>query len=184
MKKEDLFEVLENIDDQLIQRSEGEAKVKSKVIPFLVKASIIATCAGFVMYVGTHFYGGSNDVGRLGLNVEETGQMVESENATISLMPAYGFTMNDRVYFPISFEERREFGLIGENDSGLTAENTYVIEQKDIGEKIGEVEASENDKIIGLSVYHFNTFPTDDRIVILENEGKFAFYVSSNINLE
>ena len=40
---------------------------------------------------------------------------------------AYGFTMegSDVLYFPISFSERKIFGIIDENATGLTAENTY-----------------------------------------------------------
>ena len=69
---------------------------------------------------------------------------------------AYGFTMegSDVLYFPISFSERKIFGIIDENATGLTAENTYKITADDLGNVMGIVGDSEDERMIGETVYH------------------------------
>ena len=64
---------------------------------------------------------------------------------------AYGFTMegSDVLYFPISFSERKIFGIIDENATGLTAENTYKITADDLGNVMGIVGDSEDERMIG-----------------------------------
>ena len=92
---------------------------------------------------------------------------------------AYGFTMegSDVLYFPISFSERKIFGIIDENATGLTAENTYKITADDLGNVMGIVGDSEDERMIGETVYHFVNFPKDDAICIVKVNGTYQFYV-------
>ena len=84
----------------------------------------------------------------------------------------------ETAYFNISFDERKEFGLIGEDEIGLTAENTYEITEDDIGEFMGTViEGREN--MAGSKVYHFTKYPDSDRICIIETPEGFKFYTGS-----
>ena len=101
----------------------------------------------------------------------------------ISQEIAYGFTMeeSDILYFPISFSQRKTFGLIEENATGLTDENTYQITSDDLGDVMGIVGDSQDESIIGKTVYHFIKFPTDDSICIVEVRGTYEFYVKDGV---
>ena len=96
---------------------------------------------------------------------------------------AYGFTMegSDVLYFPISFSERKIFGIIDENATGLTAENTYKITADDLGNVMGIVGDSEDERMIGETVYHFVNFPKDDAICIVKVIGTYQFYVKEGV---
>ena len=96
---------------------------------------------------------------------------------------AYGFTMegSDVLYFPISFSERKIFGIIDENATGLTAENTYKITADDLGNVMGIVGDSEDERMIGETVYHFVNFPKDDAICIVKVNGTYQFYVKEGV---
>ena len=84
----------------------------------------------------------------------------------------------ETAYFNISFDERKEFGIIGEDEIGLTAENTYEITEDDIGEFMGTViESREN--LAGSKAYHFSKYPDSDRICIIETPEGFKFYTGS-----
>ena len=96
---------------------------------------------------------------------------------------AYGFTMeeSDVLYFPISFSQRKIFGLIDENAAGLTDENTYQITDDDLGGVMGIVGDSQDESIIGETVYHFIKFPSDDAICIVKVNGVYQFYVKEGV---
>ena len=101
----------------------------------------------------------------------------------ISQEIAYGFTMegSDVLYLPISFSQRKTFGLIDENETGLTDENTYQITSDDLGDVMGIVGNSQDESIIGKTVYHFIKFPADDSICIVEVGGTYEFYVKDGV---
>lgn len=101
--------------------------------------------------------------------------MASIDTPTIDI--AYGVTLNDRTYFPISFEERKQFGLLPEDATGLTPENTYAITDADLGAVMGTVSHSENTSAIGATAYHFAKYPDSDQICILEIDGTYEFYV-------
>ena len=84
----------------------------------------------------------------------------------------------DTAYFGISFDERKEFGLIGEDEIGLTEENSYKITEEDIGEFMGTVIEGEG-KIVGSKVFHFAKYPDSDKICIIETPEGFEFYTGS-----
>ena len=97
---------------------------------------------------------------------------------------AYGFTMeeSDVLYLPISFSQRKTFGIIDENATGLTAENTYKITADDLGDIMGIVGHSQDETMIGETVYHFISFPADDAICIVKVNGAYQFYVKEGVD--
>lgn len=101
----------------------------------------------------------------------------------VAVENAYGFTMegSDVLYLPISFSERKIFGLIDENATGLTDENTYQITDDDLGDVMGIVGDSQDESIIGETVYHFIKFPSDDAICIVKVNGIYQFYVKEGV---
>ena len=85
---------------------------------------------------------------------------------------AYGFAIGDRLYFPISFDDRKKFGLVPQEDFGATPNNYYVITEGDLGEIIGVVENSANESLMGATVYHFAAFPDSYAICIVDRGEK------------
>ena len=59
----------------------------------------------------------------------------------------------------------------------MTAENTYKITADDLGNVMGIVGDSEDERMIGETVYHFVNFPKDDAICIVKVNGTYQFYV-------
>lgn len=92
---------------------------------------------------------------------------------------AYGFALegNDILYFPISFSQRKAYGLVDRNATGLTEENTYRITEDDLGGVMGTVGESREKSLIGEKVYYFAGFPSDDTICIVKINGEYQFYV-------
>lgn len=109
-------------------------------------------------------------------NPSTTPPVVEQETA-------YGFTMegSDTLYLPISFFQRKAFGIVDENATGLTDENTYKITADDLGDVMGIVGDSREEGIVGETVYHFIKFPTDDSICIVAVRGTYEFYVKEGV---
>lgn len=95
---------------------------------------------------------------------------------------AYSVTLSSSpaAYFPISFEERKTYGLVGKDDAGLTAENTYRITEADLGEPMGTVTECMDENLVGSPVYHFASFPELDSICIVETKSGYEFYTSDS----
>lgn len=96
---------------------------------------------------------------------------------------AYGFTMeeSDVLYLPISFSQRKKFGLVDKNAAGLTKENEYKATDNDLGDVMGIVCSSQDKSLVGKTVYHFVRFPANDSICIVEAGGEYEFYVKQDI---
>ena len=92
---------------------------------------------------------------------------------------AYKIYFSDVAYAPISFQARKDYGLIDEAATGLTPENTYPITEADLGEVIGTVDdCPGNPDLIGCTIYHFAKYPDDMNICIVEVHGEYEFYVA------
>ena len=155
MKNEILLDAIGKIDEELVFAAE---KGKRKKFPFIKWAAAAAIFAVIIF----------------GAEVKpfEHNPLVQSEQ----FIKIEGF--ENVMYGPILFEERKEFGIIGEDEIGLTEENRYEITEKDIGEFMGTVVEGEED-IIGSRVYHFTKYPDSDRICIIETPEGFKFYTGS-----
>jgi len=81
---------------------------------------------------------------------------------------AYGFAIGDKLYSTISFDERRKFGLVPQEDWGSTLDNYYVITEKDLGDILGFVESSQDESLVGATIYHYAAFPDSYAICIVD----------------
>lgn len=114
-----------------------------------------------------------------GIAAHQAGLFREPQDTTIN-QEAYGFCLEgnqNAVYFPISFEERREYGLVPEDAVGLSKENTYQITEGDLGETMGIVASCGDESMIGREVYHFAQYPDKDSICIVDTPTGYKFYV-------
>lgn len=128
----------------------------------------------------------------VGVTAYKSGIFQKPQNADASIDAvieeiAYGFSLGENdavVYFPISFDERREYGLVPEDAVGLTKENTYQITEADLGEHMGTVSSCENETMIGCDVYHFAKYPDKDSICIVDTPVGYEFYVCTWLNVK
>ena len=121
-----------------------------------------------------------------GIAVHQAGLFREPQDTTIN-QEAYGFCLEgnqNAVYFPISFEERREYGLVPEDAVGLSKENTYQITEGDLGETMGIVASCGDESMIGREVYHFAQYPDKDSICIVDTPAGYKFYVCTWLNVQ
>ncbi len=157
------------IDEAIHYKKKVQKSGKKTNKDSLVKWGTMAACLCLIVagaFTLPHFIG--NDTSSTPPIVEEN---------------AYGFTMeeSDVLYFPISFSQRKIFGLVDENAAGLTDENTYQITDDDLGGVMGIVGDSQDERIIGETVYHFIKFPSDDAICIVKVNGIYQFYVKEGV---
>ena len=121
-----------------------------------------------------------------GIAVHQTGRFREPQDTTIDHV-AYGFCLEgnlNAVYYPISFEERREYGLVPDDAVGLNKENTYQITEDDLGESMGIVASCGDESMIGCEVYHFAQYPDKDSICIMDTPTGYEFYVCTWLNVQ
>lgn len=166
MTSEKLYEVLGGINETHINEARAYHKAKK---PGWVKWGAMAACLCLIavcVFTLPHL---------IGNNTPSTPSIVGEH--------AYGFTMEESgvLYFPISFSQRKAFGLIDESATGLTDENTYQITDDDLGGIMGIVGDSQDESIIGEMVYHFIKFPSDDAICIVKVNGIYQFYVKEGV---
>lgn len=166
LKEQRIIEALSNVDEKYIEEAAPVNKKRKK--PVWIKWTAVAACLAIV--VGGVFLW------------KDRGNDIIAE-PTFEETVAYGFTMGDAVYFPISFEDRIRFGLVPEDAMGLTPENTYEITEDDLGEVMGIVETSDNESLVGATVYHFAKYPEYDAICIVEVNGEYSFYTSDGLLL-
>lgn len=121
-----------------------------------------------------------------GIAVHQTGRFREPQDTTIDHV-AYGFCLEgnlNAVFYPISFEERREYGLVPDDAVGLNKENTYQITEDDLGESMGIVASCGDESMIGCEVYHFAQYPDKDSICIVDTPTGYEFYVCTWLNVQ
>ena len=167
MNAKKFSDAMSELDTKYVDEALNYKKKEKK--PGWIKWGAIAACLCLIVagaFTLPHFIG--NDIPSTPPVVEEN---------------AYGFTMegSDVLYLPISFSQRKTFGLIDENATGLTDENTYQITDDDLGDIMGIVGDSQDESIIGETVYHFIKFPSDDAICIVKVNGIYQFYVKEGV---
>lgn len=167
MNAKKFSDAMGELDSKYIDEALNYKKKAKK--PVWIKWGAMAACLCLIVagaFTLPHFIG--NDIPSTPPVVEEN---------------AYGFTMegSDVLYLPISFSQRKTFGLIDENVTGLTDENTYQITDDDLGGIMGIVGDSQDESIIGETVYHFIKFPSDDVICIVKVNGIYQFYVKEGV---
>ncbi|MBE6949450.1 MAG: hypothetical protein E7456_06345 [Ruminococcaceae bacterium] len=168
MKEQKKVNIMEKVSEKYIKEA-APGKKKKELKPWVKWLAAVACVAAMV--------GGS-------YLLQSSDEPAPADEETVVADVAYGFTMNDCTYFPISFDERIRYGLVPEDAVGLTEENTYKITEADLGELMGSVEACGDESLVGASVYRFAKYPEYDSVCIVEAEGKYSFYTASGMVLE
>lgn len=166
MKGEDLLQKMELVDPAFVM--EADEKPKRKVISIAKWAAVACLC----IVLGLALHSG----------LRQTPDV--STTPPDSTAEVYGFCINDdetKMYFPLSYEERRLYGLLpGENAVG-GIRRAY---ESDLGELMGRVTDCPNENLLGCKVYHYNKFPELESICILETSSGYSFYRCSFLWVE
>ena len=166
MNKNDLFRAFDNVDDEILERSEAagcDCKKKSRWL----KWGPIAACIGLILIVAMS--GGENGV--LDNYSEEQ---------------AYGFDLDGNgrtIFFPISFDDRIRYGLVSEGEVGLNKDNIYQITEDDLGDPMGTAGNCGDEALNGSKVYHYAKFPEYDSICIVDTPNGYVFYTCNSLNV-
>lgn len=166
MKGEDLLQKMELADPAFVM--EADEKPKKKVISIAKWTAVACLCLvlGLLLHSGL----------KRATNADTTPMDSTAE--------VYGFCINDdetKMYFPLSYEERRLYGLLpGENAVG-GIRRAY---ESDLGEFMGRVTDCPNENLLDCKVYHYNKFPELESICILETPSGYSFYCCSYLWVE
>lgn len=184
MNRKDLYRSFNEVDARILERSEAASRGKKK--PSWLKLGAMAACLCLVV-AGTVVYRS----GVPQLPQDETLDNKENYDATVDHRgedsTVHGFTLNGNdaaIYFPISFDERKEYGLVSEEAVGLDQGNTYRITPKDLGEQMGTVTSCGDESLIGCEVYHFAAYPDKESICIVNTSSGYAFYVCNDLYIK
>ena len=163
MKGEDLLQKMELADPAFVM--EADEKPKKKVISIAAWAAVACLC----LVLGLALHSG----------LRQTPDV--STAPPDSTAEEYGFCINDdgtKIYFPLSYEERRIYGLLDAEGQMLRA---Y---ESDLGELMGRVSDCHNENLLGCKVYHYNKFPELESICVLESGSGYSFYCCSYLWVE
>lgn len=168
MKSNRILDAVGGINEEAVRDAKAYKKGKSRS---WAKWGTVAACLCLVV---------------AGIAVYQIGLFQEPQDATID-NAAYGFCLEgnpNAVYYPISFEERREYGLVPEDAEGLNKENTYQITEDDLSQPMGTVASCGDESLVGCEVYHFAQYPDKDSICIVDTPAGYEFYVCSWLNVQ
>lgn len=168
MNGNEFLEKLEFVNPQFIEEADIKPNVKKH---FLVKLIVVAASICLVLTAGVF----AADYFNL-FNGEE-GKKIIVEHAS-----AAGFSIdgnNDIIYFPISFDDCKRYGIIRQDAIGLSREDAYEITSADIGELMGTVTNCDDQTLAGRNVYHYLKFPDYDSICIVDTGSGYQFYTGS-----
>lgn len=184
MNRKDLYRSFNEVDERILERSEAASRGKKK--PAWLKWGAMAACLCMVVAGAVVYQSGVPQ-----LPQDETLDNKENYDATVDHRyedsTVHGFAMNENdtaIYFPISFDERKEYGLVSDEAVGLDQDNTYRITPKDLGEQMGTVTSCGDESLIGCEVYHFATYPDKGSICIVNTPSGYAFYVCNNLYIK
>ncbi len=169
--RDEIIDSIGKIDHDMIERVDA-LRQKKRAQRIRLKWGVLAACLCLSVTGALTFS-----------RLLATNHPAVSQNAG-ALETAYSFTLKGKgtVYAPISFEERKMFGLVDPYATGLTDENTDRITIDDLGKIMGVVGSCENEKLVGASVYYFAKYPENDSICIVDSNGTYHFYVKANFS--
>ncbi|QNL44429.1 hypothetical protein H8790_13490 [Oscillibacter hominis] len=108
----------------------------------------------------------------------QTAVQPPSSSGSETAEAAYGFILNDRFYLPITFDQRKEFGLVPEDAAGLAEEYRFPPTEADLGRRIGYAEQSDDPALVGAAVYRWAALPDNGRICVVEiSQGRYDYFV-------
>ncbi len=105
-----------------------------------------------------------------------------NHKVTVQHAAAAGFNLSgndDIVYFPISFDDCKRYGIISQDAIGLSRDDAYEISSDDIGELMGTVTSCGDKTLVGRNVYHYSKFPNYDSICIIDTNKGYEFYTGT-----
>lgn len=167
MKGKDLLDKMELIDPAYIEAADRKPQNKRGVG---LKFGAIAACLCFLISTVAA-------ICAIVAHQSNIYDIVDNYNVTM----AAGFYLDGEgtLYFPVSFEQRKKYGLVSEDAVGLNKENTYRITEADIGEQIGVVAGCADETLNGCKVYSFTKYSEDNSICIVDTPKGYAFYTCS-----
>lgn len=172
MRGTEFLDKMELIDPAYIEAADVKPKKKKSV---WVKWGAMAACLCLVI--------GGIAAYQTGVFDDPTGSIGTGEDDSIAA--ACGFYLGDNkaaVYYPISFDEAKDYGLVPEGASGV--KDIFSITEDDIGELMGIVMGCGDEALNGCNVYHFSKYPEKDSICIVDTPNGYKFFVCSWLNIE
>lgn len=195
MKTEEFFEVLGEIDDDIVKDAQSLIKKntngKVRKISW-VKWGAIAAC----LCLAISGAAAAHQSGMFRAPAHPADADADGNNTITPAIEddaindyaaevAYGFYLdgnNLTVYFPISFDERRHYGLVPYGAVGLTKDNIYQITEDDLGDLMGTATDCGDEAINGSKVYHFAKYPDKDSICVVDTPHGYEFYTCTWLN--
>lgn len=192
MTREQLFEAMVGIDEDRLEQSEKKRKKSFRWIRF----GAVAACIGLIGLAANNFFISSLQKDEyLGVRSQKSEMQIagnfESQNG--KEMGAAGgeiqedFFLNGLWYTPINHreelsiegvqlysEQRKENVESAKEDISL--EDQVVLSESDLGERMGVIEESENQELIGCTVYHDIRYPDSDQICIVKKGNFYQLY--------
>lgn len=167
--REDILTTLGFIDDSLIEKAENYV-VKKKKVNWAVLGTIAAAVFMSAILFAT--------VGIIYIrNNSNSGSDTHYYPSINSQLQPIEFKLNGAWYYPITYVELVEYGLIQDEDSEQSGQQRYVVTEDDLGSKMGVIKRSTNKIWNGLTVYHFASREDDNSICIIEVNGTYVIYV-------
>lgn len=173
MRGREMLDAIENLNPAYIEAAAETPKANKAG---WLKWGAIAACLCLVI-------GGGIAVSKTGVLEEPPGSISTDREDFVA--PAYGFYLEDdpaAVYYPISFLEAKEYGLVPEGALGV--KDIFSITEDDIGDLMGTVTGCEYEELNGCNVYHFAKYPENDTICIADTPSGYKFYVCSWLSVE
>lgn len=177
MKNEDIFRAIGEAAEDHIEDTANAITKKRR--PRMAVFAAVAACLCLAA-IGALTLGGQDTTAIDDDPVEILGDSTFATD-NVQESTAYGMSLSSSsaTYFPISFEDRKAYGLVDETAVGLTEENTYRITSADLGTPMGTVTVCADESLVGCPAYHFAGYPDLDSICIVKTKDGYEFYTSS-----
>lgn len=173
MNGNEFLDKLELVNSKFIEEADIKPSVKKHAT---IKWVAAAACLCLVLTMGVF------TADYLGLFNYKTNKD-NSPEIIVEHAAAAGFSIdnnnNDIIYFPISFDECKRYGIIPEDAIGLSRDEAYEITTADIGEVMGTVTNCGDKRLVGKTVYHYSKFPNYDSICIVDTDKGYQFYTGT-----
>jgi hypothetical protein len=192
-----LYDGITYIDDEIIEEAESYT-------PKVVKISWArwgALAASLVIVAAGAF--GLMKLGQLGFTEKGTEEVVTESTETTTEAPADGAVeysgLDDAVdeaetetemetatleysirisAYPDRYYYIADYSELALNYNLPETEGEYVVTEADLGEELGTVTESDDPELTGLKAYRFNKLPDTDEVCIVEQDGRYEFYIA------
>jgi len=171
MKKEDLYEGFEALNDDILRRSENEeGAMKKRNMSKILKRGSLSACFVVALGIGVFFIGG-NKTPEAENNTGEESNIVASTNVDVAPMVYVNDTLYKKSLEEIYYEELlEEFVFVGKIESDITSSQTST-------DGVPKENLQANTPIVGSEVYQYG-----DNVVIKINEIYWLYEVEGVAN--